>query len=224
MRLPLPQFAGGTRSPNHFAEVIETATTEFLAQCLEPDDLAFPAMPPFGSWVKSTDEESGNQVYAIVYHGTTSPIDSVHRARALGMSLSELREQQPQIFAMLTTEFRAAIIGFMPPSPNSRQQPDSLPSGVVYQYLPPRPPQIHQAVYYCTPEEVIHFSEQLDFLRTLLQVAGTPVEALAAAAIRQVYQYRQADRDWLIKAGRMLSLLLKDDYDRLRLILSQIHP
>ncbi|MGB3237886.1 MAG: hypothetical protein WBB29_06300 [Geitlerinemataceae cyanobacterium] len=224
MRLPLPQFAGGARSPNYFAEVIETTTIEFLAQCLEPEDLAFPAMPAFGSWVKSTDEESENQVYAVVYHATTSPIDSVHRARALGMSLPQLREQQPQIFAMLTTEFRSAIVGFAPPAPNGSKMPESPPSGVVYQYLPPRPPQIHQAVYYCTPEEVIHFSEQLDFLRTLLQVTNAPVEALTAAAVRKIYQYRKADRDWLVKAGRMLSLLLKDDYDRLRLILSQIHP
>jgi hypothetical protein len=224
MRLPLPQFSGGMRSSNHFAEVIETATTEFVAQCLEPEDLSFPAMPPFGSWIKSSDEESGNSVYAVVHHATTSPIDSVHRARALGLSLPELREQQPQIFAMLTTEFRAAIVGFTLPPPNSIQMPERPPSGVVYQYLPPRPPQIHQAVHYCTPEEVVDFSEQLDFLRTLLQVANAPVDALTAAAIRQIYQYRKADRDWLVKAGRMLSLLLKDDYDRLRLILSQIHP
>jgi hypothetical protein len=27
----------------------------------------------------------------------------------------------------------------------------------------------------------------------------------------------------LVEAGRMLNLLLKDDYDRLRVILSQIH-
>jgi hypothetical protein len=33
-----------------------------------------------------------------------------------------------------------------------------------------------------------------------------------------------ADRDWLVQAGRALSILLKDDYDRLRMILSQIHP
>lgn len=223
MRLPLPQFAGGARSPNYFAEVIETATSEFLAQCLEPEDLAFPAMPPFGSWVHSTDEESGNRVYAVVYYATTSPIDSVHRARALGLSLAELREQQPQIFAMLKTEFRAAIVGFSPPSIAPTSQ-DSSFGGIAYQYLPPRPPQIHQAVYYCNPEDVIHFSEQLDFLRTLLQVTNAPVEALTAAAIRQIYQYRKAEREWLVKAGRMLSLLLKDDYDRLRLILSQIHP
>ncbi len=217
MRLPLPQFATGDRPSHHIAEVIETATTEFLAQCLDPDDLSFPVMPPFGSWVKSLDEESGNQVYAVVYHATTMPIDSIHRARALGLSLQDLREQQPQIFAMLKTEFRAAIVGF-------KQQPSARSPSQVYQYLPPRPPQIHQAVNHCQPEEIVEFSEQLDFLRTLLQVNGAPVEALTAAAIREIYQLRQGDRPWLVKAGRTLSVLLKDDYDRLKIILSQIHP
>src|SRR6476660_4064639 len=115
MRLPLPQFAIGDRHPHHIAEVIETTTTEFLAQCLEPEDLSFPPMPPFGSWVCAVDEESGNQVYAVVYYATTMPVDSVHRARALGLSLDDLREEQPQIFAMLKTEFRAAIVGFEQP-------------------------------------------------------------------------------------------------------------
>jgi len=217
MRLPLPQFATSDRHPNHIAEVIETATTEFLAQCLEPDDLSFPPMPPFGSWVNAVDEESGNQVYAVVYYATTMPIDSIHRARALGMSLQDLREEQPQIFAMLKTEFRAAIVGF-----GKTSEVGATPK--VYQYLPPRPPQIHQAVFRCEPEAIVKFTEELEFLRTLLFVNGAPVDSLAAAAIRSVYQLRKADREWLIKAGRTLSVLLKDDYDRLRFILSQIHP
>jgi hypothetical protein len=219
MRLPLPQFAAQNRSPNYIAEVIETATTEFLAQCLEPENLSFPVMPPFGSWVKSVDEESGNLIYAVVYHATTSPIDSVHRARALGLSLQDLREQQPQIFAMLKTEFRSAIVGYRPGS----ETKNGSATGTLFQHLPPRPPQIHQAVYSCDPDEVIAFSEQLDFLRTLLEVGGAPVDALTAAAIREIYQLRKADRTWLVQAGRTLSLLLKDDYDRLRVILNQIH-
>lgn len=224
MRLPLPQFGTQNRHPGYIAEVIETATTEFLAQCLEPEDLSFATMPPFGSWVKARDEDSGNQIYAIVYHVTTSPIDSVHRARALGLSLQELREQQPQIFAMLKTEFRAAIVGYQPlyAAQNGSSRQLELDE-TVYQHLPPRPPQVHQAVYYCEPEEVIHFSEKLDFLRTLLQVNGAPVDGLAAAAIREIYRLRRADRSWLVQAGRTLSILLKDDYDRLRIILSQIH-
>ena len=221
MRLPLPQFAVDDRHPHHIGEVIETATTQFMAQCLEPEDLNFPSMPPFGSWVKSFDEESGNKILAVVTYVTTTPIDSVHRARALGMSLAELREQQPQIFAMLKTEFKAAIVGFE--TPHSSKNGSGASFGKVYQYLPPRPPQIHQAVYQCSAEEIIHFSEELDFLRTLLQVKDIPVESLAAASIRDIYRLRQANRDWLVQVGRTLSNLLKDDYDRLRYILSQIH-
>jgi hypothetical protein len=218
MRLPLPQFAIINSNSHHFAEIIETTSTEFLAQCLEPDDLSFPPMPPFGSWVCAVDEESGNQIYAVVYHATTMPIDSVHRAVALGLSLQALREEQPQIFSMLKTEFRAAIVGFKEKSINIGN------NSRVYQYLPPRPPQIHQAVLHCEPEAIIQFTEALDFLRTLLFINGAPVDSLAAAAIRGVYQLRKNDREWLIKAGRHLSMLLKDDYDRLRFILSQIHP
>ena len=220
MRLPLPQLTVDSRNPMHIGEVIETSTTGFLAQCLEPEDLKFPVMPPFGSWIKSFDEESGNKILAIVTYVTTSPIDSVHRARALGLSLEELREQQPQIFAMLKTEFKAAIVGFETPEDTNGS---GASVGRVYQYLPPRPPQIHQSVYHCDAEEVVHFTENLDFLRTLLQVKDIPVESLVAAAVRDVYRQRQANRDWLVNVGRTLSTLLKDDYDRLRYILSQIH-
>jgi hypothetical protein len=178
-------------------------------------------MPPFGSWVKSIDEESGNKIYAVVTYVTTTPIDSIHRARALGLSLAELREQQPQIFAMLKTEFNAAIVGFEIPPTSENGNSHKL--GKSYQYLPPRPPQIHQSVYHCDRAEIINFTEQLDFLRTLLQVKDVPVESLIAASIREVYRLRQANRDWLVQVGRNLSILLKDDYDRLRYILSQIH-
>ncbi|NJO71721.1 MAG: hypothetical protein HC825_08630, partial [Oscillatoriales cyanobacterium RM1_1_9] len=80
------------------------------------------------------------------------------------------------------------------------------------------------SVYRCEPTEIIYFTEQFDFLRTLLQVGNAPVDSLAAAAVREIYQLRQGDRPWLVEAGRALSLLLKDDYDRLRVILKQIHP
>ncbi|MEB3268597.1 MAG: HAS-barrel domain-containing protein [Leptolyngbya sp.] len=214
MRLPLPQFSVSARSPQHFAEVVETETTGFLAQCLEPEALNFAQMPAFGSWVQAMDEESGNCIYGVVYHATTSPLDSVHRATALGLSLAELREQQPQIFAMLKTEFRVAIVGYRAEGMGDR----------CYQHLPPRPPQVHQAVYRCDPEAVMAFTERLDFLRTLMDMGSAPVDGLIGAVIRTVYQMRQLDRDWLVQAGRTLNVLLKDDYDRLRVILSQIHP
>ncbi|EAZ92745.1 HAS-barrel domain-containing protein [Crocosphaera chwakensis] len=220
MRLPLPQFTTDNHHPDHIAEVIETSTTQFLAQCLEPEDLSFPVMPPFGSWVKSLDEESGNKILAVVTYATTTPIDSVHRARALGLSLEELRQQQPQIFAMLKTEFKGTIVGFE--NSQSTKNGNGYNLGKAYQYLPPRPPQIHQGVYRCEAAEIINFSEEVEFLRILLQVRDAPVDALIAAAIRDIYLLRKADKNWLVKVGRTLSILLRDDYDRLQYILSQV--
>jgi hypothetical protein len=53
---------------------------------------------------------------------------------------------------------------------------------------------------------------------------NAPVDELIAAVLRNVYQVRKCDRNWLVQAGRKLSLLLKDDYDRLGAILQQVHP
>jgi hypothetical protein len=217
MRLPLSNPPAVPRQPHHIAEVIETSTTDFWAQCLEPEDLSFPSMPPFGSWVRAVDDDSGNHIYGVVYHATTPAVDSVHRARALGLSLTELREQQPQVFAMLKTEFRVAILGFQEANPAGQ------PTGPCRHYLPPRPPQVHQAVYRCESETVLGFTQRPEFLRTLLGLPNAPIDSLVAAVIRHGYQLRHLDRDWLVDAGRTLSLLLKDDYDRLRLILDQVH-
>ena len=211
MFLPLQQ-PKRDRHPQHLAEVVATSTTEFLAQCLEPENLDFPLMPAFGSWVKSQQDENSDIIsYGVVYHATTAPIDSVHRAVALGLSLQELREQQPQIFAMLRSEIKVVLLGF-----------SSV--GNIYQHLPSQPPQIHQAVYACEVEEIENFTEELNFLRTLVQMTNAPVDELIAAVLRNVYQVRKCDRNWLVQAGRKLSILLKDDYDRLGAILGQVHP
>lgn len=211
MFLQLSQFRRD-RHPQHLAEVVATSTTEFLAQCLEPESLDFPLMPAFGSWVKSQQDENSDIIsYGVVYHATTAPIDSVHRAVALGLSLKELREQQPQIFAMLRSEIKVVLVGF-----------GSV--GNIYQHLPAQPPQIHQAVYACEAEEIENFTNELNFLRTLVQMTNAPVDELIAAVLRNVYQVRKCDRNWLVQAGRKLSLLLKDDYDRLGAILAQVHP
>ena len=183
MRLPLPQFATKERHPDRIAEVIETATSEFLAQCLEPEDLSFPVMPPFGSWVKARMKSRKIKFTAWFITLRLARSTRCSRARALGLSLEELREEQPQIFAMLKTEFRVAIVGLK--AAPERLNGHGASRGKIYQYLQAHTPQIHQAVYRCEPDEVIDFTVQLDFLRTLLGVANAPVDALTAAAIQR---------------------------------------
>ncbi|WP_287127664.1 HAS-barrel domain-containing protein [Candidatus Cyanaurora vandensis] len=193
------------------SEVIEAATTEFLAQCLDSERLEFTRPPAFGSLVKAVDEERGLETYGVVYYATTAPVDSVHRARALGRSLQQLRDEQPQIFEMLKTEFRCVIVGYRSEGRN-------------YQHLPPYPPQVHEPVRLCTTLEVARFYQNLNFLRTLLGISGAPVDELIAATLRQGYLAHDEAREWLVRAGRELSLLLKDDYDRLSTIVKRLQP
>ncbi len=264
MRLPVSDRSGTKQRPaDHIGEVIEASTTSYLAQCFEPDELTFPSMPALGSWVKSRDEETQNVIYGVVYHARIAPVDTIHRARALGLTAAELREEQPQIFAMLKTDFQVAIVGFEPAdgvaesleagslsngsltigsvtieSVSSRQSQgysgsdphdlqagncqDVAPPRRFLQYLPPRPPQIHQGVYRCTSADIIAFCQYPEFLRTLLQVTGIPTDELLAAVIRGCYRLLNNDRAWLTQVGRHLSLLLKDDYDRLGAIVRKL--
>ncbi|GAB4218135.1 MAG: hypothetical protein OHK0012_25660 [Synechococcales cyanobacterium] len=209
MSSPMSDVAGDPAS-QPFAEVIAASTQSFWGECLEPLDLSFPPLPPLGSWVKAQDDQSGHWIYGVVSQGSMAPMDSLHRARALGLSTQELRDQQPQIFAMLKTEFQVIILGFA--------------ADRDYAYLPPRPPQIHQAIYACDASEVNRFTENLEFLRSLLSVTGIPVDELLAATIRQCWQMRRYDRPWLVTVGRTLSILLRDNYDQLSAIIRKIQP
>ncbi|MEO1134443.1 MAG: hypothetical protein AAFX40_17290 [Cyanobacteria bacterium J06639_1] len=223
VRVPLSPTADLSRSPNCLGEVVQTSTTEYVAQCFSPDELKFPSMPALGSWVRVADGDSDRDIFGVICHATTVPVDSMHRARPLGLTPEQLQAQHPQIFAMLQTEFRVAIVGFEVEAHRDVGLPPSY-------YLPPSPPQLHQAVVSCTPAEVGRFCQSLRFLRTLLGVQGIPSDELVAAAVRQSYgaiaslpaTSERDGRQWLVQVGRELAIQLKDDYDRLRAILQKI--
>jgi hypothetical protein len=194
-------------------EVIASATTHFMAQALRDPDrgLSMPKAPAFGSWVRAHLEEDGLDVYGVVYHAETTSIDATHKPFALNLSRQELREQQPQIFELLRTDFSLVITGY-------RQD------GRIRVGLPPTPPLVHDFVYACEAEEVVALTERLDFLRTLLTFAQAPSDELVAATLRHAYAKRGDDRSFLLGAGRTLSNLLKSDYDRLNAIVQRLAP
>lgn len=192
-------------------EVISATTSEFLAQCLKPETeaLTLPQAPPFGSFVKVECEELKLSVLGVVYNVQTGSIDSVHHPTALNLTRQELREQQPQIFDLLKTDFSTIIIGYK----NLNK---------IFEYLPPHPPQIHDFVYICSKEEVKQITENLIFLRTILNTGNAPIEELVSACLRHANIVRDFDRLFMLKAGRELSNLLKDNYDRLNSIINRL--
>lgn len=152
--------------------------------------------------------------YALVYGATTSSLEPNRRPSALGFAdEDEMRRQQPQIFELLRTEFSSMLVAY------------SIGDGSpLKRHLPSRPPRIHSRVYACTLAEVQMLTADLGFLRNILLpsgggIAGVPADELAAACLRHARMAQAQEPGFLLRAGRVLALLLSDDYDRLQSIL-----
>ncbi|MBI4319063.1 MAG: hypothetical protein HY675_11290 [Chloroflexi bacterium] len=187
-------------------EVIEVSTTELVAQCYELHQA-----PDFGSFVRVSDGSA--DIYAIVCHASTSGIDPGRRPVARGkdeVDEDDIFRNNPELPELLRTEFSAAIVGF-------------VEDGLVRQYLPPRPPRLHSFVHTCSLAEAKAFSQQLDFLQTLVTAnLRVPADELIAACIRQAGLAHQGDRTFLVRAGKELATLLVNDINRLNGILRRI--
>lgn len=188
----------------HIAEIIESNTTEVVAQCKELHEA-----PPFGSFIKVKADPT---IYGLVFNVMTNSIEPNRRVMAYGKTEEELRDEQPQIFELLKTQFHAHLVGY-------RDQ-----KGIT-QILPSQPPRIHSFVYICSLEEVREFTRQTDYLRTLFTISRIPPDELIIATIRNTLEaHLQDSHRYLIQVGKELSRLLRDDYDRLSSILKRIAP
>jgi hypothetical protein len=194
-------------------EVIESSTTRFTAGAYE-----LLAAPPFGSLVRAQSRSEGMAVYGLVYEIRTGSKEPGGRAVMRGRTYSgrnlydaEIYHEHPDLAEVLQTEFAAITVGF-------------CDGGRCFQYLPPHPPPVHYSVYPCSDGELADFSESGDFFRAVLFAAQIPSDELLAATIRAAARARADSREYLVRAGRELAGLLKDDYDRLTAILRRIRP
>lgn len=202
-----------------FGEVLTSSITGLVAECWQQSDergasdfSAAPPAPRFGSFVRvHTTERNAANVFAVVFNVITGPQDNMHKPHALRLTREQLRLEQPQIFALLKTEIHGAIVAF--------EQDGKFSAG-----LPPQPPQVHDFVYPARPEEVKAITEDLDFVRLLARVSSVPVDELISASIREAYNARGDDYDFLVKAGQSLAQTFREDYDRLSAMLRKIRP
>ncbi|NWG22000.1 MAG: hypothetical protein HXY39_16965 [Chloroflexi bacterium] len=198
---------------SRIAEVIESTSTGFTAGAYE-----LLAAPPFGALVRAQARAEGMAIYGLVYDIRTGSKEPGGRALVRGRTYAgrelydaEIYHEHPDLAEVLQTEFSAITVGF-------------VADGRIYQYLPPQPPPVHYSVYECVPEEVARFSQATDFFRTVLFAYQIPGDEVLAAAIRAAARAHRDDRAFLVRAGREVATLLKDDYDRLTAILRRIRP
>ena len=189
--------------PAKIGEIIEASTSEFTAQCYE---LHQP--PPFGSLVKT--REGQMEIYGVVCSAATTSIELGRRPIARGREEADeedIYRSSPQLAKLLRTDFNALVVG------HKEER--------LHHYLPPRPARIHSFVYSCDPEEVEKFTQSFDFL-SILVGAGGEADELTAASLRHAAAAHQAPRDFLIRAGKELAVLLGGETNRLNNILRRI--
>ncbi len=192
------------------AEVIETSSTGFTAQCYDLN-----AAPPLGSLVKTSVD--GITIYAVVAHVSTTSLEPGRKPVARGKDEAteeDIFKANPQLEKLLRCEVTAVIVGHRL-------------DGEIYQYLPPRPARLHGFVYACDDAEVRNFSQRMGFVTLLLtsQTEVSPEEMTAAALRRMSASYEGEERrKFLLTAGKALAQLLSADYNRLKTILERLSP
>ncbi len=95
----------------------------------------------------------------------------------------------------------------------------------MYQYLPAQPPIALDEIVTCKREEIVKFTEDFTYFRTVLNAKDAPADELLAASLRLAAEVRGSQaREFLVRAGRELSRLLAFDAVRLEGLLRRIKP
>ena len=189
-------------------EIIESNTTSFVAGAYQ-----LLHAPPFGALVRAEGRD-GCAAYGLVYNIETTSREMSGRAIVRGregMYDGDIYLENPDLEAVLQTEFRALIVGYC----------DGL---TIRQHLPAHPPPIHYSVYLCDEDELRRFTELLQFCRTVLNAPDVPQEELLAATLRQAAAAQPDPHAFLVTAGRSLAVLLREEHPRLLAIVERMRP
>ena len=189
--------------PNRIAEVVETTSTGFTAQCYE-----LYGAPALGSLVRVGDPA----VYAIVHNVTTAALDLGRRVMARGASEpteEAVYHNNPQIARLLATHIEALVVGH------------GVGDATKYR-LPSSPPRIHAFVYCCEASEIASFTDGLDYLHLLTSASTSAIDEVIAASLRLASECHPDPDTFNIRAGKVLATELAGDIARLNAILRGI--
>ena len=195
----MEQLTGNSR----IGEVIEASTTAFRVQSYKLYDT-----PPLGSFIKT----GSLPIFAIVCKITTEPLDPTRPIIARGefaSSEEQLYKEHPQLSRLLTSRFEALIVGH-----GDGQQ--------INQHLPSMPPQVHSFVAVCSNDEIINFSNNLDFVHLLLNSGSFATEEIVLACMNKVIQAQPSQSEFRVKIGRALARELSSDVRQLTSILRSL--
>ena len=90
------------------------------------------------------------------------------------------------------------------------------------QLLPPSPPLIHSFVQTCPPDVVAAFTEDLDFLRFIVNSPPPIGDEVAVACLREAAACHADREGFALRAGRALAQEMPGEAARLSAILRRV--
>lgn len=166
-------------------------------------------VPRFGAFVTAPAPDGGT-IMGLIYDVLID--DDLFARQLIGAEVGEEYLADQRRNRQVPIEISVLVVG------HARE-------GVWYPYLPPQPPISLDQIVTCATSDVVAFTEDFTFFRTVLNAADAPADELLAAALRLAADARGAGRrDYLVRAGRELSRLLAFDAVRLEGLLRRIKP
>ena len=196
----------------HFAEVVFSTNEIVLAQCYKEviKDKSFEKSVFQGHVVKVVSSyDSSFEAFGIVSKITNSSLDNIHRPSALGLTTKELEQLQPQVFELLRREIEIYLFA------HKEKGSDILA------FPPSRPVLIHDFVFKASNTEILNLTEDITNIINLIR-RNQLKNDLLVNVIGLGYELRKFDYNYLVKAGKEISLAYSDDLDSLMQLLKRL--
>ncbi len=166
-------------------------------------------VPHFGGFVK-VPAPDGSQIIGLIYDVLIE--DDPFVRQMIGADVDDVYIADQRQNRQVPIEISVLVVGH-------------INNGRMYQFLPPQPPIALDQIVTCSNEEVIKFTNDFTYFRTVLDAQEARSDELLAASLRSAAQVRgSSGRDFLVRAGRELSRLLAFDAVRLEGLLRRIRP
>lgn len=167
--------------------------------------------PSFGGLVR-IPLQSGYQVYGLI-HDIRIDDDGLVRQLVTSENISQDVLLDNRVNRNVPVEISVIFCGF--------EQDDR-----ISHLLPPRPPLSLDAIYTCSPEEIVRFTGagQFGYFRHILHAEDIPLGEVLAAHLEQAsHAHAEAgSAAWVRDATQELITLLRDDYPGLVGVLSAL--
>jgi hypothetical protein len=192
--------------PTFIGRVTRCSTRGFVGAVRAPE----PELPIFGGFCKARAQQGKSEVIGLIYNISIEDDELTRQMAAADRPMEEELADQ-QLLRQIPVEYAVLSIGYQS-------------EGDFFYTLPPQPPLALAPVHVMHQEEILDFTQKLDFIPLILSAVNLPTDDLLAACLRNAASIRHGPErsSFLTEAGRTCARYLSEDLNRLETVLRNL--